>query len=365
VKRAALLLVWRAGSLARVVAGALLAYAAGAAVALGWGLPQIVLSPAGATLGGGLGALLLVSAAAPLLDQGARPLSRVARALARGGLALVLVGVPLSLFARETHTFLAGEGQDAVTDVAPGLPPLRVDRVDVAPRADGLLLSRSVTAEATLADGRRVRVPLWPPARVGAWRLAVLRFGLAPGLEWLDPAGEPIAAGFVPLGTLPRSTAEEALVTWLPEPALMLGVGYYPPKLEDLLPADGGRRHLFVRIVSAELGGVRRDLTDPSAHAWLADGRPERAELLVRELVGTRATFEGHVRAGDTARLPSGTLFVAPETRLWVEIQAVWDPWALLAAAGLAALAAAAVLGGVLRVAIRSRPSWPSSPPRA
>ena len=87
----------------------------------------------------------------------------------------------------------------------------------------------------------------------------MLRYGFAPGLEWLDPAGEPIAAGYVPLGTLPKSAREEALVTWLPEPVVMLGIGYYPPKVEDLLTPGAGRRHLFVRMTSAELAGVRRD----------------------------------------------------------------------------------------------------------
>jgi hypothetical protein len=329
-----------------MAAGALVAYAVSAA-ALGRGLPEIALSWAGVGLSAATAALLLTAAAVPLLGGGARRPRRVARALGRAGAGLLLLGLPLSLLARDERVLLAGEGQEL-----PGGGPLgglRVREIRVAPRGEGLLLSKTVLVDAELEDGEALRVALWPPTFRGAWRVTVLRYGFAPGLEWLDGRGEPLATGFVPVGTLPKSAAEAALVSWLPEPQLMLGVGLYPPPVEDLVSPEGTRRHLFLRLQAADLGGVRRDLTAPNAYEWLADGRPERPEWRVQAFAGARKTWEGVVRAGERVALPDGSLRLAPETRLWVELQAVWDPWIWLAAAGAAALLAS----GALRLATR------------
>jgi len=304
----------------------------------------VVRSPAAVALGGAASLLLGAGAAGALLDREARPAVRARRSLCRLGLALILVGLPASLFARREGSFVAGEEQELPAGAVAGLPPLRVAAVRVAPRSERLLLSKTVEADLAPAGAPALAVGLWPPRSLGFWRLAVQRYGYGPGVEWLGPGGEPIAVGRVALGTLPKSEEEARLVEWTPVPNVMLGVGLYPPKVEDMITPAGSRDHLFLRLDEATLAGTRRRFTDPSAHEWLADGRPEAPVWFAQVFRGSTKIFEGRLRPDELARFPGGSLRIDSRLSFWVEVQAVWDPWLWVAAAGASALAAAAAL---------------------
>lgn len=337
----------RAPRAAAALASLLAAYALTMEIAAGWGLPRVLLSWPSVLLGLALVATLAAGAAAPFLDPAEPAARRWAAALTRGGLALLLAGAPLSLVARTERVFEAAEGDAGPPEAVPTLPVRRFGAVRVAPRGDNPVLSKSISVAVELADGSTSTVGLWPPTRLGAWRLSVLRYGFAPGVDWRDQAGDPVAQGHFLLGTLPRTAAETALVTWTPEPNVMLGVGLYPPRVEDLVRGNRPGRHLFLRLQSAVLAGTRRAVADPSAHRWLADGRAESPEWFAQVLENGAAVWSGTLRPGERVSFPGGSLLLVPELRLWVELQAVRDPFGYAAALG--ALAAAA--GLLLRLA--------------
>jgi len=349
-------LAWRFASAAprwsRRAAWALLAWLVLASAGLGWGLPEVVFSPLGTGLLAAIGGGLLLGALAPLLEPAgaARP-DRWARALRAGGLALLVLGLPLSVVARRELTFRVGEGMVTPAGGPLRLPSLTVGKIRVAPVGDAAILSKTVTVELVLPDGTRRLVGLWPPTLVGGVRLAVVRYGFAPGVVWTDRAGREVAVGNVMLGTLPKDDAEAALVDWLPAPNVMLGVGLYPPPLEDLLAPRGAGAVLSLRLEEATLGGTRRRLTDPSAHLWLADGRPERPRWRVQAFEAGRKVWEGHLASGEAVRWEGGALALSPELPLWVELQGVRDPWLPLALSG----AVAWVAGAAFATARRSR----------
>ena len=70
--------------------------------------------------------------------------------------------------------------------------------------------------------------------------------------------------------------------------------------------------------------------------------------LLAQVFRGRERVFDGRVHAGETVQFPGGTLELAPDVLLWVDLLATRDPWLPLAIAGLALI----VLGAALRAGI-------------
>lgn len=336
------------------VAGALVAYVLASMILGDRTLPTAVLSPPGVALGMGLVVLLLARGAEELLDRGAPASRRAAGALLWAGLALALLGPPASVVTRRTELLQVGEHEDVDPAGAPGLGPLRFGRITVAPRSDGWLLSKTVSIEAARPGEPPFEVGLWPPATVGGWRLVVLRYGFAPEIEWRDGSGRPLAEGFAMIGTFPRTEEEARLVRWAPRPRLMLGVGFFPPTLEDLLTPPGSPYHLFLRLDGAVLSGVRRDLRDPEAYRWLADGRVVDPVWTVEVFRNAERLGSAQLRAGESAAFDDGRIRVG-ETTAWVEIQAVWDPFRSVAWGGAGMI----VAGALLRLVARRRAARP------
>ncbi len=327
---------------------------------LGWGVGFIgaVVSPVGLVLLVGAGLLLGVRAVRVTRAPGPRSL-RAARALLAGGGALVLVASPASLLLRNGGALTAGEGQEIGPDQLPGLPPLRFGRVAVAPHGPHFL-SKTVSIDVEAPGEPPISIGLFPPTPLAGWRFSVMRYGYAPGIVWLGPDGGRLAEGFVHLGILPHREEDAALVRWAPEANVMMGAGTFPPKLEELVSPEGTGAHLFLRLDEATIAGARRDLRDPDAYRWLADGRLERAVFFVQAFRGKEKVFEGRVRAGEAVRFPGGALEISPEVRLWVELIATRDPFLPWVGAGLALLAFGVVLraglaaAGVARRAARA-----------
>ncbi len=324
-------------------------------LARGSGFIAAIASTPGALLLGGAGVLLAASAMAPLLP-GAKGggAVRAARLLWRGGLALLLIGPPLSLRASDARSVRVGEGMELPPGWLPDLPPVRISSISVAPGGPHLL-SKQVEVEAIRESGEPIRIGLFPPAGLGAWRLAVFQFGYAPGIEWSGEGGRQIAEGYVMLGTFPKSEEEARLVAWSPEPNVMMGVGTFPPKLEDLLTPRGSRDHLFLRIASARVAGAERDLTGPDAWKWLMQGRLEDPVYFAQVFRGAEKVFEGRVRGGEEARYSAGRLLVTREVVYWADLQASRNPGARLVAAGAPLLAAGAALALGAAIAGRVR----------
>ncbi len=295
-----------------------------------------------------LAALLLAVRAARAVASDAPVPRRVARALASAGAALLLVALPASFLVRDVRELPIGEGQS----VAAGryVPALRFGRAEIAPHGRHVL-SKTVSIEAFPEGGEPVSIGLFPPTRVGDYRMSVVRYGYAPWIAWLGPDGAPIADGRVMLGTMTNSAEDASLVSWTPEPNVMMGAGTFPPKLEDLVSPAAGAAHLFLRLDEAVVAGVRRDLRDPNAYRWLADGRLESPVFFVQAFRGREKVFEGRVRGGEAVRFGGGVLEVAPDVQIWVDLLAVRDPWLPWAAAGLVALVAGLALAAALAVA--------------
>ncbi|HET9554276.1 MAG TPA: hypothetical protein VFP50_15010 [Anaeromyxobacteraceae bacterium] len=326
------------------------AWALGLELATGAGFIAAVATPPGAILLVLAGLAALLAAAAAPFSAGPRS-DRAARGLALAGAGLLLLAPPLSLALRETRTLQVIEGQPLPPGALPGLPPLRVGDLRLA-GGGPFPLSKTVAVPLLLPDGAAVEVGLFPPARLAGWRLAVFQFGYAPALEWRDGAGRPLAAGYVMLGTLPRTEEEGRLVEWLPEPNVMMGVGTFPPKVEELIAAPGGALHLHLRLEEATLGGARRALAAPDGWRWAMDGRPADPTFAVELFEGPARRFAGTVRGGETVRLPGGQVTVARGVRLWAELQAVRDPFVELFLAG-GLLVAAGGLAGLVALATR------------
>ncbi len=330
--------------------------------AAGWGLPQVAASPAGAALALGAAGLLVVSAAAPLLALG--PVARrLGTALLRAGLALSLVAPAASLALRRDFNRLAGEGQELGPDQIPGLPPIRFGEVRVAPRGTNPLLSKTVTIEALFeGEAEPRRIGLYPPTFAGGWRFSVLKYGYGPAVRWTAPGGRTLVEGYLPLGTLPRGEEESRLVAWSPEPNVMMGIGTFPPRIEDLISPPGTGMHLFLRIDEATIGGARRDLRGPDAWKFMLAGRLEHPVYFVQAFRGKEKVFEGRIAAGGSADVAGGHLVLPDEVAMWVELIAVWDPWIYLGLTGLGALAAGAALRLAAWRAARRAPAFRSLP---
>lgn len=336
------------------LAGLFVLWAIGYELATSAGFVAAVVRPPGSVL-------LVLSGLAALAAALGEPFTgrgtaggRLARALALAGAGLLLLTPPLSVATRETRMLRVGEGQELPRGALPGLPGLRVGELTLAPSGP-IPLSKTLEVPLLTEDGEELRVGLWPPARLGGWRLAVFQFGFAPAVEWLGPDGSPIAQGFMMLGTFPRTEEEARLVEWLPEPNVMMGVGTFPPKVEDLLTPPGSDRHLHLRLQEATLAGARRTLADPDAYKYVMDGRPSDPSLFVQVFEGTERRYAGRIAGGSAAEFPGGSVRVAPELLLWAELQAVRDPFVELFLAGAVALLAGALVGLAAFAAVRVR----------
>ena len=317
--------------------------------AAGWGLPQVAASPGGAALALGAAGLLVASAAAPLLAPG--PLARrLGTALLRAGLALSLAAPAASLALRRDFNLQVGEGQEVGPSQVPGLPPLRIGEVTVAPRGANALLSKTVAVEAFRpGEPEPMRIGLYPPTFAGSWRFSIQKYGYAPAVAWTGPDGRPLARGWVMLGTFKHREEEARLPTWSPEPNVMMGIGTFPPRTEELISPPGTRMHLFLRIDEATVGGARRVLTRPDAWKHLLEGRLEHPVYFAQVFRGSSKIWEGRLRAGEPADVAGGRLLFPDEVLMWVELVAVRDPWILLGGGGRVALAAGGALGLLAR----------------
>jgi hypothetical protein len=325
-------------------------YAAALDLGAGRGFVAAVASPVGLALVLGAGVLLAWRTARSLRVPA--PVSaRLVRLLVGGGGALALLALPASFATRDARSLTVGEGQEVPAGRLPGLPETRFGAVALAPEGPHVL-SKTVAVEAFPAGEAPVRVGLFPPTAVGPWRLSVLRYGYAAGVTWLGERGEEIVQAYVMIGTLPHAAEDAALVTWTPEPNVMMGAGTFPPRLEELVsPGGEARPHLFVRLEEATIAGARRDLRDPDAHRWLVDGRLEDPLFFAQVFRGREKVFEGKVRAGEEIRFPGGALSLEREVLLWVDLVAVRDPLLPLAGAGLLLLGLGLLLAGALRLA--------------
>lgn len=329
----------------------LVAFALLAAVGeLGLGLGLV------ATLASLPGKALLVASGLLLAAGGAAALARhrLVRAATLAGAGVFLTSLPPSLLLRDSVVRTVVEGAVLGPREVAGLPPVSFGRVELLPRGP-LFLSKTVSIEARTLDGEPLRVGLFPPSPIGPWRLSVIRYGYAPDVTWRGPDGRVRWRGSVPMGAVLHDDEEESLVAWTPEPNLMMGAGTYPPKLEELVAADGADEHLFLELEAATIAGARRDLRDPEAHRWLADGRLEEPVFLLRVFHGRAQVLEARVRAGQAVSFDGGTIAVAPDVALYVDVLATRDPWLKGIAGGLALLALGLLGGGAAAVVGRVR----------
>lgn len=350
----------RAAKLAAIV---LPAYALVLRAITGANLPSALFSPAGLFISGAAGILMTASAVSFLAGaggSGGAPLpARLARALLWMGLALCFAGLPRSFAKRAVYAFAVGEGQTIPAGYREGLPELRFGPISIAPAGDNIFLSKRVNIEMSymtiMGAVKTLRVGLFPPARAGSWRLSINKFGYAPFLEWKGPDGATIRKSWIMLGTFQHTQEEASLVRWTPAPNLMLGVGYYPPKIEDLIRLPGEPYYLFVRIEEAAINGRRRDMRSPNAYRFMADGRLENPEYLVKVFRGAEKIYDGRVKPGENVVFPGGSVTLSKEVLLWVEIQAVLDRWLSCVEAGAAMIAGGALLGIAAGIAARRR----------
>ena len=334
---------------------ALAFYVAALDLAWGWGFIQSVSSAPALVLLAGAGALLAASALRAARAPGSIA-ARSARTLLRAGTALTILALAASLLLRSGGGLSAGEGEE----IPPrgSYPALQIGEVTLAPHGPHVL-SKTVEVEVFReGDGEPVRIGLFPATDLAGHRLTVLRFGYAPGITLVGSDGAPIAEGRVKLGTLPQTQEAASLVAWTPETNVMMGAGTFPPRLEDLVTPTGSDLHVFLRIVEATLGGVRRDLADPEAYRWLLDGRPADVVFLVQVFRGRERVFDGRVRAGQEVTFAGGALALAPDVLLWVDVLATSNPALPAVAVGLVLLAAGSLLAaglGAARLARRTR----------
>jgi hypothetical protein len=317
------------------LAGRLLAvfafYAAVGQLGLSFGLVRVVASTPGLVLLGAAGALLLLGAAETVTS--ARPRREaVARAILLGGAGLALAGTPASLVLRDTVTLTVLEGESLGPRDLPGLPELRLGEVTVLPHGPHLL-SKTVSVEARREGGAPVRIGLFPPTAIGPWHLSVYRYGFAPAIEWIGADGALRGSGRILLGTIPHAEEEASLVTWSPETNVMMGAGTFPPKLEELVA--GGDEHVFLQLEEATIAGHRRDLRDPDAYRWLADGRLVDPVFHLQVFRERTSVFEGRLAAGAAVQFDGGVIAIAPDVAFFVELLATRDPWLTAAAGGL------------------------------
>lgn len=353
----ALALAERGPTLAARLLAAFAVLAAAADLGLGLGILGALASLPGAALLVGSGLLLAGGGAAALARR------RLARAATLAGAGVFLASLPPSLLLRDSVARTVIEGAELGPRELPGLPLVSFGRIELLPRGP-LFLSKTVSVEARPEGGSPTRVRLFPATALGPWRLSVIRFGYAPGVTWRGRDGRLRWRGRIPLGAVPHDAAEAGLVEWTPETNLMMGAGTYPPRLEELVAGAGGEEHLFLRLEAATLAGQRRNLRDPEAHRWLADGRPEEAVFRVRVLRGPAQVLDATIPAGESVSFEGGTLTLAPDVALYADVLATRDPWLAGVAGGLV-LATLGLLGSLASAALRVARRMRRPPPAA
>lgn len=346
----------RAG--ARLGARALVAFAFHAAFLDLWsgvGFVGAVASPLGLALLAVAGLAFLAGAAGALAAAraGGAALRAAPRVATLAGAGLALVGLTASLVLRDARTVVVVEGDRLAPGTLAGAPALSFGRVTLLPHGPHVL-SKTVEIAASAA-GQRAAVGLFPPTTLAGWNLSVYKYGYAPSIAWTRPDGRGRREQVVALGTLPHDEDEASLVTWTPETNVMMGAGTFPPRLEELASVAPDVR-VFLRLVSARVGGVERDLRDPEAYRWLADGRLEDPTFHVQVLLGRERIHEGAASAGGRVETPAGTLDIAADVPLFVELLATRDPWLPWGASGLGLLAVGLVarLGGWITRTVRA-----------
>lgn len=317
----------------------------------GKNLPTVLMSNAGMIFSG-IVSFLFASGAVSIItyrgsgNSGPR-VSKFARGLVWLGIAMLLLGVPRSISEKERKVFRVAEFQGRDPNFLKGLSEIDFGRVTLASKGDNVLLSKKVDVEArvSMLEGYKLfHIKLFPVTRIGQWRLTVNQYGYAPFLEWMGPDGKPVVNSWIMLGSFPRQYGDSKLVDWIPPINLMLGVGYYPPARDDIFSIPGNPHRVYIRMEEATIKGVRRNLTDPEAHRFLSDGKPENPRYLIEIFKGNKRVLKKHLNAGEVARFPGGELRLSNNVLLWAEIQADRNPWIMAVGVGLYTLTAGLLL---------------------
>lgn len=247
---------------------------------------------------------------------------------------LMLLGIFISLIVRQTEEIKAGEGQIINEQNL----SFTVEQINLR-EVKSIFFSKELNAKLNLGttDGQTLEVSLFPPRTLNGKLLHLTRFGFAPGITIKKADGEAIE-GYMMLGTFhPWKEKIARTIPRNPPPRVMLGVGTFPPEMEDFISLPKSPYSVFLRIVGGEINGKNYGLNPSNYYLHIMKGKLEKPRYKVMIVKDNSVIFRGTLKEGESAVFDGNTLTISGLV-YWVGINVVNDLGFYIFFAGLLAL---------------------------
>ncbi len=238
----------------------------------------------------------------------------------RAGWLLALGGLLLSVNTRQSYERMLCEGQ---TLRLHGLS-LTLRGVTVHENPGGVFLSKSVQARLE-SNGAHTTIHLFPPKKISGFFTQTTGFGFAPHVDIRNAEGNVLFSGYVLLGSFSERKTEALLPAKQKAPQVMMGVGYFPPKIEGAFKLPGSPVHFYVKIVSGNIKGKRYAFKGADYYVPLMKGRLESPQYYLGIFNGKKTLYLGPAETNRKIPFKGGTITLSEKLRYIVGIKVAHD----------------------------------------
>lgn len=175
------------------------------------------------------------------------------------------------------------------------------------------------------------------PLRRGFTFWHTTQFGFAPELTVSNVQGYVEYDANLYFGLNPLDPKLNKLIPRRPPPRLMLGVGTYPPELEDVFTIPGTKQVYFLRLEQGRFQGKNYNLMSPDYYLWLTNGRLKKPVYRLMVWENNKLIFNRLVKPQQPVQVKDRTVSIG-KLAYWVEISKVKDFGLLLILAAFAGI---------------------------
>lgn len=149
--------------------------------------------------------------------------------------------------------------------------------------------------------------------------------GFAPRVDIRNAKGTVLFSGYVLLGSFSGRETEALVPVKQKAPQVMMGVGYFPPKIEGAFKLPGSPVHFYIKIVSGNIKGKRYGFKGADYYVPLMKGRLESPHYYLGIFNGKTPIYLGPAETNRKIPFKGGTIVLSDNLRYTVGIKFAKD----------------------------------------
>lgn len=259
-----------------------------------------------------------------------RKKSSISNYLIKIGFFLFLLGLLISLNLRNSYELLICEGQRVNFKNL----LLELERVNIGKYKKNLLFSKKVEGVLEIQEKKEI-IKLFPPRKISNFYIHTTSFGIAPYILIRNKKGSEIFSGFVLLGTFLDNLEDMHIIGKVKAPQVMLGVGYFPPLLDDLFRLNNFPYRFYLKITKGSINNKIQNLKKHNYYLYITNGRVRKPEYYLIILKGNKILYKGNIKRSQEIKFEGGSIQLKNKLRYYLGIQLIKDYGLNIVVAGI------------------------------